>query len=255
MGWPDGLEVRKRLPPLPPRQNLIHSMLNTPSTLLPAALGLCVIGFAFTSMVDRAEASPTAVASRSYEITITNLSSNQIISPPILATHDDSARMFMPGAAASAELAAIAEDGDNSAMANLLASNSGVFDIVTAVGGIAPGTSITLTIEADGMHRWFSMAGMFVTTNDAFVGVDSMTVDEMSTAGKFFIPVWDAGSEANSENGMYIPGPPFGNGGVHDPAPSEGFVHLHSGIHGIMDVLPETYDWGSYGALIEFKRL
>lgn len=230
-------------------------MLKTSSTLLPAALGLSVIGFAFTSMVERADASAAVAASRSYEITITNLSSNQIISPPILATHDATARMFAPGMAASAELAAIAEDGDNSGMANLLAAHNGVLDIVTAGGGIAPGTSVTLTIEADGAHRWFSMAGMFVTTNDAFVGVDSMTVDEMASAGKFFVPVWDAGSEANSENGMYIPGPPFGNGGMHDPAPSEGFVHLHSGIHGILDVLPETYDWGSYGALIEFKRL
>jgi Spondin_N len=235
--------------------NLIHPMLKTPSTLLPAALGLSVIGFAFASMVEPADAAASVASSRSYEVTITNLSSNQIISPPILATHDDSARMFTPGMAASAELAAIAEDGDNSAMANLLASNSGVFDIVTAGGGIAPGTSITLTIEANGAHRWFSMAGMFVTTNDAFLGVDSMTIDEMAIVGKFFVPVWDAGSEANSENGMYIPGPPFGNGGMHDPAPSEGFVHLHSGIHGILDVLPETYGWGSYGALVEFKRL
>lgn len=230
-------------------------MLKIPPTLLPAALGLGVIGLAFTSMVERADASASVVASRSYEITITNLSANQIISPPILATHDDSARMFTPGAAATPELAAIAEDGDHSAMANLLAASNGVLDIVTASGGIAPGASITLTIDADGAHRWFSMAGMFVTTNDAFVGIDSMTVDKMATAGKFFVPVWDAGSEANSENGMYIPGPPFGNGGMHDPAPAEGFVHLHSGIHGILDVLPETYDWGSYGALIEFKRL
>lgn len=230
-------------------------MFKTPSAFLPAVLGLGVITFAFSSMVERAEASSAVAMSRSYEVTITNLSSNQIISPPILATHDDTARMFEAGAAPSTELAAIAEDGDNSSMATLLGNNAGVLDVVTAAAGIPPGTSITLTIEADGVHRWFSMAGMFVTTNDAFVGVDSLTVDEMAEFGKFFVPVWDAGSEANSENGMYIPGPPFGNGGAHDPAPAEGFVHLHSGIHGILDVLPETYDWGSYGAMVEFKRL
>ena len=193
-------------------------MLKTSSAFLPAVLGLGVIGFAFSTLVERAEATPTVAMSRTYEVTITNLTANQIISPPILVTHDDSARMFTPGAAASPELAALAEDGDNSGLATLLGNSAGSFDVVTAAGGIAPGTSITLTIEADGIHRWFSMAGMLVTTNDAFVGVDSMTVDGMLDSGKFFVPVWDAGSEANSENGMYIPGPPFGNGGAHDLA-------------------------------------
>lgn len=230
-------------------------MLKTSSALLPAVLGLGVIGFAFSSLVERAEAAPTAAMSRTYEVTITNLTASQIISPPILVTHDDSARMFTPGAVASPELAALAEDGDNSGLATLLGANAGTFDIATAAGGIAPGTSMTLTIEADSAHRWFSMAGMLVTTNDAFVGIDSQTVDGMLETGKFLVPVWDAGSEANSENGMYIPGPPFGNGGAHDPATPEGFVHLHSGIHGIADVLPEAYDWGSYGALVEFTRL
>lgn len=230
-------------------------MLNTKSPFLPAVLGLGVIAFAFTSMVEEAEANATVMMNRTYEVTITNLSANQIISPPILATHNDAARLFVPGDAATPELAALAEDGDASGLATMLGNSMDVFDVVTATGGIAPGDSLTLTIDADAAHRWFSMAGMFVTTNDAFVGVDSVTVDLMAETGRFFVPVWDAGSEANSENGMYIPGPPFGNGGMHDPAPAEGFVHLHSGIHGIADVLPETYDWGIYGAVIEFKRL
>lgn len=230
-------------------------MLKTSSAFVPAVLGLGVLGFAVTSLVEQADATPTQMMGRTYEVTITNLTSNQVISPPILVTHDDSARLFTPGATASPELAALAEDGDNAGLVTLLGNNAGAFDIVTAGGGIAPGTSVTLTIEADAAHRWFSMAGMLVTTNDAFIGVDSITVDDMMASGKFLVPVWDAGSEANSENGMYIPGPPFGNGGAHDPATPEGFVHLHSGIHGIADVLPETYDWGAYGALVEFNRL
>ena len=76
-------------------------MLKTSSAFLPAVLGLGVIGFAFSTLVERAEATPTVAMSRTYEVTITNLTANQIISPPILVTHDDSARMFTPGAAAS----------------------------------------------------------------------------------------------------------------------------------------------------------
>jgi hypothetical protein len=230
-------------------------MLQIKSPVLPALLGLGLFGFAISSLSTPADAAASTAGPRMYEVTITNLSSNQIISPPILLTHDGTASLFTPGAAASPELAALAEDGDNSGLATMMMGNPGVLDVVTAPGGIPPMTSMTLTIDADFAHRWFSMAGMFVTTNDAFVSVQSITVDEMARSGKFFVPVWDAGSEANSEDGMYIPGPPFGNGGAHDPAPSEGFVHLHSGIHGIKDVLPETYDWGSAGAMIEFTRL
>jgi len=230
-------------------------MIQIKSSFLPAVLGLGILGFAVSSLADQAGASATVMMSRTYEVTITNLSGNQVLSPPILATHDNTARMFTPGEAASAELAALAEDGDNSGLANVLSNNQGVLNVVTAQAGIAPGESMTYTIDADTAHRWFSMAGMFVTTNDAFVGLDSVTVDTMADGGRIFVPVWDAGSEANSENGLYIPGPPFGNGGVHDPAPAEGFVHFHSGIHGIADVLPERYDWGIYGAMIEFTRL
>ncbi len=230
-------------------------MINSKTTFLPVLLGAALVGLTASSLSTKADASANAPLPRMYEVTITNLTSNQVISPPILVTHDGSASLFEAGTAASPELAALAEDGDNSGLAATLGATSGVLDIVTAAGGIAPGTSMTLTIEADYAHRWFSCAGMLVTTNDAFTGVNSITVDDMTQQGKFFLPVWDAGSEANSENGMYIPGPPFGNGGAHDPAAAEGFVHLHSGIHGILDVMPETYDWGTAAAMVEFTVL
>ena len=234
---------------------MMTCMIQIKSPVLPVLLGAALLGMTATSLSSKVDAAPNAPGPRMYEVIITNLTSNQIISPPILAVHDGTASMFQAGTAASPEMAALAEDGDSSGLAAMLSANSGVLDVVTAAGGIAPGTSMTLTIQADYAHRWFSCAGMLVTTNDAFVGVESITVDDMALAGKFFIPTWDAGTEFNSENGMYIPGPPFGNGGSHDPAAAEGFVHLHSGIHGIKDVLPETHDWGSYGAMVEFKVL
>ena len=44
---------------------------------------------------------------------------------------------------------------------------------------------------------------------------------------------YDAGSEYNSEDCAFIPGPPFGNGGVRDTDGAEGYVQILSGIHGI----------------------
>ena len=53
----------------------------------------------------------------------------------------------------------------------------------------------------------------------------------------------------------YIPGPPCGSAGAHDPAPAEGFIHLHSGIHGGASLDPSVDDWGIYAARIEIERL
>lgn len=66
--------------------------------------------------------------------------------------------------------------------------------------------------------------------------------------------VYDAGSERNSEDCQYIPGPPCGNGGVRDTAGAEGFVHVHNGIHGVSSLSAQTYSWHNPGAVITIKR-
>jgi hypothetical protein len=67
----------------------------------------------------------------------------------------------------------------------------------------------------------------------------------------YLSPAYDAGSETNNEDGNFIPGPPFGNGGVRDTGSAEGYVHIHSGVHGIADLAPEMYDWENPVAKIE----
>ena len=72
---------------------------------------------------------------------------------------------------------------------------------------------------------------------------------------------YDAGSEQNSEDCDYIPGPPCGNSLGHDPAASEAYVHVHAGIHGIGPegegprVTPADHDWNNPVARITIKRL
>ena len=68
-------------------------------------------------------------------------------------------------------------------------------------------------------------------------------------------PVYDAGSEANTESCLSIPGPPCGSAGFRDTADAEGFVHVHSGIHGIGDLAPQRYDWRNPGAYVTVRRI
>lgn len=223
------------------------------TTLVLGAATLPAAAFLLPTESEAVDAQPTA--SVSYMITVTNLTASQIFSPPVVASHSDMTSMFTPGSAASAEMAALAEEGDGSGLLTMLLGDPDVLDATAFAGMILPGTSDSITIEFDGAHRSMSIAGMLVTTNDGFFALDSVGGMHRSDKVVLFAPVWDAGTEANSEDCAYIPGPPCGNAGAHDPAAAEGFIHLHSGIHGGASLTPAVDDWGVYAARIEVIRL
>lgn len=69
-----------------------------------------------------------------------------------------------------------------------------------------------------------------------------------------YLTAYDAGSEANSESCAYIPGPPCMNP-VHDDSDSEGYVHVHAGVHGGegSGLDPAMHDWRNPAAMLEIK--
>jgi hypothetical protein len=208
------------------------------------------LGAAITAAV---AATAPAPVTKSYAVTITNLTPGQTFSPVLVATHDDSAALFHGGAAASAELALLAEEGDNSALFGVLSAHSGVQDVASGAGMIPPGGSETVVVAANGNVRFLSLAAMLVTTNDAFVGLDSVPLPGGKDVAVHAF-AYDAGSEANSELCTFIPGPPCMSAGAHDPAPAEGFIAVSNGIRGKGDVDADTYDWRGPVARIEIRR-
>jgi hypothetical protein len=198
-------------------------------------------------------------ATRTYEVTVTNLTRGQVISPPFVVTHtSDMEPLWRMGEAASAGLAAIAEDADTTTLAAALDGADGVLSVTNGSGPIPPAMSGTVTIEVRGRRGLVSLVAMLVQTNDAFVGAQSLELPRSkgeSRSLRMRVAAYDAGSEANNEDGAFIPGPPFGNGGARDTANAEGFVHIHSGIHGIADLAPETYDWRNPTAEIRITRV
>jgi hypothetical protein len=121
------------------------------------------------------------------------------------------------------------------------------------MGMIMPGQSETIMISADNKHSAISLASMLVSTNDTFAGLDRLKLPQRYSSQ--LIHAYDAGTEFNSEDCAYIPGPPCGSGGVHDPRPAEGFIHISNGIHGLAGVAEETYDWRGPVAQVEITRL
>ena len=227
------------------------------------ALGFGIASVAGVSMLDPSPAQPAFPRHRAtWEVSVTNLTRGQIFSPVVVATHDSGMTpLWTLGDPASSELAAVAEDAMNGGLiAKLRADHhvASVDEIKGKNGPILPGETATIRIDG-GVSRSshfdrISMASMLVITNDAFFGLDGVHAPRFGSK-TFRSPAYDAGSEANNEDCMFIPGPPCGNGGVRATQGAEGYVHIHAGVHGIKDLPAEDFDWRSDVALIRIRRV
>ncbi|MFK7891011.1 MAG: spondin domain-containing protein [Granulosicoccus sp.] len=185
-------------------------------------------------------------AASTYDVTVTNLTAGIHFTPLIVAAHPATVRMFESGEPASPELQALAEGGNVADMASVLESIGAA--VVTGDGLLAPGSSITFQIDTAGNsdNSYLSIAGMLLPTNDGFVGLNSINLQDGS--GTYFARGYDAGTEANDEQvGSGAPGMPgfpapppvvaTGTGtGAHGlDVAAEGFVHIHRGVVGDLD--------------------
>ncbi len=113
-----------------------------------------------------------------------------------------------------------------------------------------------MQINASGSFKLITVAGMLATTNDGFWAVRGVEAPKKIGETKTIEAVaYDAGSEKNNELCGFIPGPPCERPGVRDPVGSEGYVHIHAGIHGIGDLAPATFDWRNPVAEITVRRI
>ena len=194
-----------------------------------------------------------------YEVTITNLTKSQIMSPPVVVAHGDDYRLFTLGGQASEELATMAEDGIGGGIVDAAMAHADVSAAVISDGPLLPGASVTLEVESTSGVTYITAAGMLVTTNDAFFAVNGILAPRLLFKNAYTLDVvalaeaYDAGSEANTENCSDIPGPPCGNGGVRVTDGAEGYIYIHSGVHGIGDINAASYDWRSKVARVSIS--
>jgi spondin N len=211
-------------------------------------------------------AAPAADARRAdtFEVTFTDLTSGQPLTPAVAATHRGKNEVFRVGREASFELKEIAENGNNEPMLTRLGSDDDVSDVVEAPGGpLVPagspgdamfGQSTTFSISADRGARFLSLASMLICTNDGFTGVNalklpkrvgnSVTVDTLG---------YEAGTEANTEDFADIVPPCQGLIGVSSGEPGTGasdpalaqndVIRHHPGITGRRDLVPGVHGW------------
>jgi len=232
----------------------------TTTTALAAAILLTVPGLAMSE------------GGKTYKVTITNLTAGQAFTPPILVTHSRQTGIFNVGEAASEEIQAIAENGNNAPLQAALGSDVHVHQVVSGAAPLVPAnnpgqtgfaSSATFEITTRGSAKFLSFASMLICTNDGFTGLDTVRLPRHKET--FYSNAYDARTEANTEDFADIVPPCQGLIGVaSDDAGTgmsnpllaeEGVIIPHVGVNGISDLLPEAHGWGDPVAKIEIERV
>ena len=189
-----------------------------------------------------------------YKITITNLTPGQPIAPVLAATHRAGLSFFTPGQAPNTELASLAEAGDGNPMAALLLTTPGFRAAQVSTGPTLPGQSVTMTVSARNHRDRLSIGAMLGNTNDAFIALRDVALPKGAGPVTYYADAYDAGSETNDESCSTVPGPACGGAALSPGDAGEGFVHIHSGVHGIGGLLPAQHDWRNPAAQVVITR-
>jgi len=219
---------------------------------------------------------PSALA-REYEVEITNLTSGQPLTPPVVATHRKKHAIFDVGQPASVGVREIAENGNSAPLLAFLDADplnqfSGFAESTTGplVPPGVPGDamfdqSTTLTVNGKKKAKRLSFVSMLVCTNDGFTGADGLKLPRKVGKSKSKrTNGYDAFTELNTEDYADIVPPcqdligdtsgEMGTG-VSDPALAEGGVIAHhEGIQGGSDLDPAIHGWSDPVARIRVER-
>ncbi len=202
-----------------------------------------------------------------YEVTITNLTSGQPFTPPLVATHRKSVDLFDVGAAASTEIQQIAENGNLDPAVALATGSSKVFDAQVALGDpppVLPGASRTFTVSAVPGAENLSWVSMLICTNDGFTGLDTIRLPRnVGDSAVHHTAAYDAGTEVNTESWEDLVPPcapltgfgPQGGTGMSNPDLAEGgVIAMHPGIGGGADLDAAVHGWSGPVAMVQITR-
>ena len=162
----------------------------------------------------------------SYEVTVTNMTNSQPLSPVAVVLHA-SGNLWSIGGVPSVELEMMAEGGDNSGLLALgMAASSGA-------APIGPGSNETISVTVqDVTDAKLSVATMLVNSNDGFSGLNAWDLSQLAVGDSWSTTarVYDSGTEINSEASGTMPGPADGGEGFNPMRNDTGFVAMHPGV-------------------------
>ncbi len=194
----------------------------------------------FDMVVTPVDAMPAA---GSVTVTLTNTAEHQPMTPPIVVLHnapdaDNGMRLFELGQPAIDPIVAIAENGNNGPMVDLLGyltdqGRASAFAVGFAdpanPGPLLPGMSASVTLDLVSDDQVMSIVSMVVCTNDGFSAANAHVLSD-DTTETFVAPIYDAGSETNVLTADYWV-PPCGSE-LNLTDDENGSIMLHPGQDG-----------------------
>jgi hypothetical protein len=191
-----------------------------------------------------------ALSAQEIGIAITNLTNATYFTPLLITAHDARTHLFEPGTEATPQLQAMAEGGDLSGLILDVEAQGDDYVANPAGGLLSPGATAEAVLDLHSRKaRYLSLVGMLIPTNDGFVGLDSLEIPRARGVYTYYLPGYDAGTEANDEiitgggapNTPGIPADPGGHagvGGIAQVGPDANpTVHIHRGVIGDDDPL------------------
>ncbi|MCA1671492.1 MAG: spondin domain-containing protein [Actinobacteria bacterium] len=233
---------------------------------------LCVAALSISVAALTAPTAAAGTKAHAYRVTITNLTTGQPMTPPVVALTRKNLDIFTVGKAAMFELQQIAENGDNAPLVDFLDGRRNVSDFAEGTAPLVPtgspgdamfDQSVTFTLDRDSAGaRYLSFAAMLICTNDGFSGLDRLRLPERAGLTKTVHTLgYDSGTEANTEDfGDIVPPcqPLIGVTGslpgtaTSDPAlVTNDVIHHHSGITGRRDLRVDAHGWDTEAPVME----
>lgn len=172
-------------------------------------------------------------AMASYQVTLTNLTEAQPLSPPALVLHCEGYQPWQIGNSASPGLEQLAEGGATDAFIAEAKTSHAVRATVAESAPILPGASnSTLIAGLSCPSMALSLATMLVNTNDSFTGLAAVPINTLAVLESitFSVAAFDAGTEANSETAATVPGPAGGGEGYNTERDDSDRVGGHPGV-------------------------
>lgn len=207
-----------------------------------------------------------------YEVTITNLTSGQPFTPPVIAVHNRRADVFSLGDSASEGIRSIAENGNNAPLVTALSSDYNVNQVLEGTAPIVPvgnpggapfDSQVTFSITVDRYATHLSFVSMLICTNDGFTGLDAVRLPRWKKT--VYSRAYETRTEQNTEDFADIVPPCQGligassddaGTGQSNPLLSEnGVIIPHIGVIGDNDLDSRIHDWTDPVAKIEIKRV
>lgn len=171
-------------------------------------------------------------AQATYEVSVTNITSGQVLTPLGVVLHDAGFTAWQAGSSVSLGMEKLAEEGDATSFIDEASLNSAVVETAAGSAPFLASEIQTVSISARRTDTLeLTVATMLAKTNDAFTGVTNLRIGELAQGESLSVMphVYDAGTEDNSETVETVAA--FGVGGFNaDPQTTNPVVTIHPGV-------------------------